>query len=143
MFGGYIRQTYDDASLEPIAGPTAGARVNWDVTPLATVVGSLTRSVNETTTSNSPGFMSSIAALTLDYEILRQWDATAKLKATNQDYESIARRDRLLEFTIQSRYRFNRNYSAELKYAFKRKTSSAAGSSYNRNLARIQGRAQF
>ena len=143
VFGGYIRQTYDDIALEPIAGPTAGASVKWNVTPLATVKGALTRDINETTTGNSPGFLSTAASFRVDYEILRQWTARAKIKATNQDYESIARRDRLLDFTIQSRYLFNRNYAAELKYGFKRKTSSAAGSSYTRQSVRLQGRAQF
>ena len=143
VFGGYISQSSDDATLEDIAGPTVGASVNWAATPLMDIKGSVVRGVEETTTSGSPGFLSSFASVGVDYEILRQLTASAKIKGTVQDYESIARRDRLLDFDIGAEYLFNRNFSTELKYAFKRKTSDAAGLAYTQNTVLFSGRAQF
>jgi len=143
VFGGYISQGSDDATLEDIAGPTVGASVNWAATPLMSVNGTVTRSIQETTTGNSPGFFSSLASVKVDYEILRQLTASAKVKGSVQDYESIARRDKVLDFDIGAEYLFNRNFSAKVKYAFKRKTSDAVGLAYTQNTVLLSGRAQF
>ena len=143
VFAGYIRQNSDDANLEDIAGPTVGASVNWDATRLMSIRGAVSRSVQETTTSGSPGFLSSIATISVDYEILRQLTASAKIKGTAQDYRGIGRLDKLLDVDIGAEYLFNRNFSAELKYAFKRKTSDAAGIAYTQNTVLLSARLQF
>jgi len=143
VFGGYISQSYDDANLEKIAGPTAGASIYWDPTSLMSVTGTVSRSIQETTSTGTPGFLSSFASVKVDYEILRPLTATAKVKGTVDNYESIARKDKSLAASLGAEYLFNRNFSAGLDYSFKRKLSSAAGSSYTQNVILLSGRAQF
>ena len=143
VFAGYIRQNSDDANLEDIAGPTVGASVNWDATRLMSVRVAVSRSVQETTTAGSPGFLSSFATVSVDYEILRQLTASAQIKGTAQNYRGIGRLDKVLDFDIGAEYLFNRNFSAELKYAFKRKTSDAAGLAYTQNTVLLSARLQF
>ena len=143
VFGGYISQSYADANLEKIAGPTAGASINWDATPLMSINGTVSRTIQETTTTGSPGFMSSFVSLTVDYEILRPLTATANIKGTVQNYEGVGRTDKVLDASLGGEYLFNRNFSLNLNYAFKRKLSSSAGSSSTQNTVLLAGRVQF
>lgn len=143
VFAGYISQSYDDANLGKVAGPTVGASINWDVTSLISVTGNVSRSIQETTENGSSGFMSSLASVQVAYEILRQLTASAKVKGTVNRYEGIGREDKTLAVNLGGEYLFNRNYSISLDYDFKRKHSSAAGSSSTQNVVLLSLQAQF
>ncbi len=144
VFVGYMEQSYADASLGDVNSPTAGASVSWDATPLITVNGSLSRSITETTTSGSPAYLSTVASLSADYEILRHLTADAEVKWTRDDYEKITKEDDTFLASAGAKYLFNRNYSAGLNYSFTRKNASnSSGDSYSQQVVLMSLRGQY
>jgi hypothetical protein len=143
VFGGYLKQTYDDPTLRKLTGPTAGASVQWDATPLITVNGSLTRTLQETTTAGSPGFLTTSTSITADYEILRQLTADASIGYTDDDYASITQSDQTYDFGVGAKYLFSRNFIASVGYTYTQKNSNVAGSDYTQHVALLTLRGQF
>ncbi len=143
VFAGYLRQTYDDASLKTRSGPTAGTSVQWDATPLITVNGSLSRSIQETTIAGSSGFLSTLAPVSADYEILRQLTADASFDYTDDTYSAISRDDQTYKVGLGAKYLFNRNFIASLGYTYNVKESSNAGNDYKQHTALLTLRGQF
>ncbi len=143
VYVGYLEQTYDDPNLKKLSDFNAGASVQWDATPLITVNGLLSRTVQETTQAGSSGFLSTFMSLTADYEILRQLTANANFSFTNDDYATIRQDDDTYEIGIGAKYLFNRNLVASLGYNYKDKDSNVDGSSYQQHTALLTVRGQF
>lgn len=143
VFAGYISQDYDDVTLETVAGPTFGLGVSWDATPLITARASIVRTIQETTLANTGGFLSTGSTISVDYEILRQWTASAEAKWTKSKYEGIGREDNTYDLSLGSEYLLNRNFSLRFDYAYKRKLSSQTGVNYKQNTVLVSLRSQF
>lgn len=131
---GRLRYDYDDARFDDVSGVTANALLYWHVTPLTTVTFQLERSIAETTTAGSSGYVSDVAAVAVYHELLRNLMLEASLSSVSNDYDGIGREDDLTTFRISGEYEMNRNLFFGAGYEHGTRDSNNPGVGYDRDL---------
>lgn len=127
LFVGFAGQRYGDANLPNIAGVTGGGSMNWNITPLMTLNGTVARSIEETTLNNASGFFSTRLSTGLDYELLRNLLLNAQARVSQSDYEGtngFERTDYVYGGGLGARYLLNRYFYASFDYTHERRASS-------------------
>jgi hypothetical protein len=153
VFGGYLNQSYD-APLSSIHGIDAGARVVWNVTELTSIkLDGSRRPQDENNTSlssagvsvNSPGYLRSLAVLSIDHELLRNLLLHAEASYENDDFVGIQRVDNRYDIGVGARYLLNRNLYLGASYTYTRRNSSGAAQTnpFSRNLFLVRLGTQF
>jgi hypothetical protein len=153
VFGGYLQQFYE-APLSSIHGIDAGARIVWNVTELTSVKLDGSRSPqNENNTSlasqgvsvNSPGYLRSLAILSIDHELLRNVLLHAEASFENDQFVGIQRTDNRYDIGFGARYLLNRNVYLGAGYTYTRRNSSGAAqiNPFSRNLFLVRLGTQF
>jgi hypothetical protein len=143
FFVGYRQQDYDDPAFDSISGLDAGATITWNVTPLTTVVGTVSRSVEETITAGSSGFFGTEFDLSVDHELLRNLILSAKARYINRDYQDIDRIDDYYEAGLGADYMMNRNVSVTAGYKYRERDSDDPGSEYDEHVALVGIKLQY
>jgi hypothetical protein len=143
FFIGYRAQYYDDPEFETIDGLDAGAHLVWNVTPLTTVTGTLRRSIGETVSEDSSGFIGTEFDLTVDHELLRNLILGAEARYVNRDYEGIDRIDDVYEAGINANYMLNRNVYLGGGYEYHSRHSTFAEEEYDQHVATIHLTLQY
>ncbi len=153
VFGGYLNQSYD-APLSSIHGIDAGARIVWNVTELTSIkLDGSRRPQDENNTSlssagvsvNSPGYLRSLAVLSIDHELLRNLLLHAEASYENDDFVGIQRVDNRYDVGVGARYLLNRNLYLGASYTYTRRNSSGAAQTnpFSRNLFLVRLGTQF
>jgi len=143
VYAGYKSRSYDDAGFSDIDGPTAGAKLNWDISKLTSLKLDISQNIQETTTAGSPGFVTTSGAVTAQHELSRQLTLTGTIKLAEDDYEDISRTDDTITAEIGGKYLISRVLSVAANYSYKDKDSSQSGSSYTQNKAMFTIGGQF
>ena len=138
IYAGYIEQQYDDSTLQDIDGVNFGANLLWNVTPLTSLKANIIRSVEETTTTNSSGYLSTAYSLSAEHELRRNILLGANVVYANNDYQGAAagvaeRDDDVTGAGAEIRYLLNDRASINLKYNYQDRDSNIAGSDYSSN----------
>jgi hypothetical protein len=148
VFGGYLEQFYK-APLSSIHGIDAGARVVWNVTELTSVSLNGSRSVqdeNSTTLTsqgasvNSPGYLRSLATLSIDHELFRNVLLHGEVSYENDNFVGINRSDDRYDAGFGARYLLNRNLYLGASYTYTRRDSGGSNqiNPFSRNLFLIR-----
>lgn len=135
IFAGYLEQNYD--VLPDIDGASYGASLSWSVTPLTTIGFELTRSIEETNMVGASGILSTGAALEVNHELLRNLDLTFSGSYQTNDFEGTTRDEDIWSAGLGVEYDINRHLSATAGYLFETRSSSLAGSDYDRSRAHV------
>jgi len=147
VFGGYLYQHYPDKNEDDVSGVNFGMGLDWNVTPLTTISTTVRRQVRETTEDDASSRLTTIGAISVDHELLRNLILNANGSITNDDYEGSSREDYTYEAGAGVRYLMFRNFYAGLSYTFTRRSSDndAPGQDddYTRNLVMISLEGQF
>lgn len=123
VFFGWLSQDFDDGSLDSIDGPLVGASLTWNPSGLTAVVGSVERTVEETTFTGASGYVSTAVDLTVTHELLRNVILEAGGSFARNDYEGIGRDDDVYEAEVGARYLLNRNAYLTATYNFFKRDS--------------------
>ena len=123
VFFGWLSQDFDDGDLDRIDGPLVGASVTWNPSGLTAVVGSVERTVEETTFTGASGYVSTAVGLTVTHELLRNVILEAGGSFARNDYEGIGRDDDVYEAEVGARYLLNRNAYLTAGYNFFKRDS--------------------
>ena len=146
VFAGALRQSYDTPELPPIEGLSVGGSLDWNVTPLTTVSGSLKRTVEESTLAVS-GFLSTEFRIRVDHELLRNLIVGGDLAFIDRAYEGITegtgREDELYEAGVRATWLLNRNFHADFGYRSRTRNSSAARNDYDNHVTTLTLRIQY
>lgn len=148
FFAGYRSQDFDDPALDSVDGPTIGADITWNVTPLTTIVGSVSRDIRETTTTDSAGNSSSArffttVALSADHELLRNLLLGAHVSASQDDFEGIERTDEIYRAEINATYMLNRYFYISGGYSFRMRDSDVSTEDFMENVFFLSLRTQY
>lgn len=147
FFAGYVSQNYDDARLSTVDGPTVGAEVTWNVTPLTTVIGSVAREIAETTARDGADFASgrflTTGRLSVDHEVLRNLLVGADAAVTQDDFQGIDRTDMLYTAGVNAVYMMNRNFYLSGGYTYRQRNGDTATGDYTENLFMVSVKAQY
>lgn len=138
IFAGYLSRSYEDSRLKDFGGLGFGGRLNWAVTQLTTVTGSLRREVRETTTASAGGVASSYArtlfAVGVDHELLRTLLLNGRAQYYQDAYEGIERTDEVYTFGVGATYLINRNVYLTGGYTYEARQSDTNAQDYDSNL---------
>jgi hypothetical protein len=148
FFAGYMKRDYDASSLGSTDGPSLGADITWNVTPLTTLIGTIQREIRESTTGDGLGNFASgrfvtTAGVEAQHELLRNLLLGANISYTNDDYQGIDREDNTFRFGLNGRYMLYRNLYLRAGYSFRQKDSDVAGSDYIENILFARLQAQY
>lgn len=132
---GYMSQSYDNALFNDIDGFSAKGRVEWFPTELTTLNVAGSRSIEESTAANSPGYVANSVSAGIDHELLRNVLLAANASYGKDKYEQIDRDDKRTGFNASAAYLLNRNVGLFLTYTYLKQESSgtAKGSSFTDN----------
>lgn len=120
---GYMAQSYQDALFQDIEGLSARAAVDWFPTELTTVGVTLSRTVEDTVSITSPGFLSTSVGGRVDHEFLRNVLLSAQASYTHDDYEQLDRTDKTKSAGLNATYLMNRRVGFTVGYTFLERTS--------------------
>ncbi|MDP1616629.1 outer membrane beta-barrel protein [Phenylobacterium sp.] len=124
---GYFEQQYDDPTLNDIDGFGARAQVEWFPTQLTTVTFTGSRTIEESASPGSAGYVSANAAVRVDHELVRNILLTGQAAVGNDDYEGITREDDRFNASVGATYLLNRYAGVTLAYSHMTMDSSGVG----------------
>ncbi|MFZ2587030.1 MAG: outer membrane beta-barrel protein [Alphaproteobacteria bacterium] len=137
VYGGVMSRNYVDPSLKDNSGSaTYGAKLLWNATDITSVMGSIDRSIEETSLANSSGYENTSYRLGVEHSVMRNTVANAGLGYTTSDYKGtgVQRNDDVLMANVGAKYYFNRNFSTGASYEFRNRDSNIANGGYDRNV---------
>ena len=142
VFAGYTRQSFDDPTFGAVQGADFGADMTWTVTPLTTIGGTASRTVEDTTIVGASGFFRNEVGLSADHELLRNLILGVDGRYSFDDYQGISREDRNIALGADARYLLNRNIYLSMGYNFRHRESTVAAD-FAENIALLSLRAQY
>lgn len=140
---GYFDIDIDDPRLDDPNGIAVNASLTWNPTDLATVTGSVSREVLETTLADISSIDTTRFGLNLDYEILVPLIASVQGSYQRQDFKDDERLDEIVSGGALLTYFINRNVMMEAQYTHSRRASNDAFSDFVANRASLRLRFQL
>ncbi len=113
---GYVRASYADPGFRDFAGLAVNANMSFFPSRLTTFTVSARRSVNDSGIVTARGYVTTLADLQVDHELLRSLILSANARIERNRYNGIDRRDRRIEFGAGADYRMNRNFTLRARY---------------------------
>jgi hypothetical protein len=140
-FGGYFRQTYDDARFETTDGFAAGVEATWNPNDVTTVTGTISRRIRETAIADVSAIRDTGLDLRVDYEVLENLVASAHGSLHEEHFHGIGRDDNVRTLGAGLTYFINPYFQAGLDYTFGERNSHVDGEGYRYNavVARLTG----
>jgi hypothetical protein len=134
---GVFHTDFDDSALDPVTSPLIEGTLAWEVTPLTTVTGSVSRhQAVAATTENSSKIVSS-ASLRVDHELLRNVLLGGEIGYQNEEFQHSDRVDNRVDVGIGGTYLLNPNASVFLGYRYSNRASNADGGDFTDNLVEL------
>lgn len=149
FFAGYQSQNFDDPLLNTASGPVVGADITWNVTPLTTVVGSISRVVRESTTRDAmtgtfaSGRFFTTAGVSADHELMRNVLLGADVSVSQDDFEGISRKDEIYRAGVNARYLINRYANIGGVYRFRMRSSDVGSAEFTENVFLLRLQVQY
>ncbi|MCG5243570.1 outer membrane beta-barrel protein [Azospirillum doebereinerae] len=147
LYAGYLARNYEDSRLKDFGGLALGGRVNWSVTQLTSITGSLSRQIRETSSSLGLGTASSyertIVAVGVDHELLRTLLLNARAQYRRDDFNGNSRKDDIYTAGAGATYQFSRNLFLTGGYTYEKRNSDVTNIGYTDNLVYLRLGAQM
>lgn len=135
---GYMSRAYYDDRFGTVSGVTANVAVTWNLTPITTLKLTGQRSIEETITFGSPGFVASTGTLTADHELLRNLLLNASVGLTYDDYQRSTQRETVVSAAFGVTYILNRYAKLSARYGYRDQDSNPSDLGYKQNLALVR-----
>jgi hypothetical protein len=143
VFLGYLSQDYDSPLLGTLTGLNFGAEIEWNVTPLMHVTIGASRELADTTLALSSTSDDRNFSVDVDYEVLRNFIASANFDFTHSAFAGIARDDKNYQIGVGGRYLLNRYVNVTGEYAHQTRNSNIAGLDFDANIVSLTLRLQM
>lgn len=135
---GYMSRNYDDNRFGTVSGVTANASVTWNVTPLTTLKLAGQRTIEETITFGSPGFIGSVGTFTVDHELLRNLLLNGFVRVSYNEYQDVGRNDTIVGGGAGATYLLNRYANVSASFSHTNQDSSSNLLNYTQNLGLVR-----
>jgi hypothetical protein len=120
---GYIERSYNDPMFHGVSGLAADAHLEYFVTPLVTLTGSVKREIDDSVDFNVGGFFNTTSQVRVDYELLRDLLLNAEVSYEDDDFRGVSRTDHITTFGGGAHYNLNRNIGIEAYGAYTDRSS--------------------
>ena len=139
---GWLQQNYT-APLKDANGIDFNAQIDWFATQLLTAHLTASRIIDDTTINGASSVAVSQVSASADYELLRPLILHPYVRYSDQDFEGIARQDKITEAGLETRYLMNRNMAAYAGFTFQQRATNATGRDFSDNVFTIGIRSQY
>ncbi len=143
FFAGYRERYFDDSRFDTLRGPVVGSTLTWIPTGLTTVILDINSEVVESTATDSSGYQSTAASVSVDHELLRNLILGGEVAFRYDDYEGISREEKNYGVGISADYLWNRYLTLGASYDFRYRDSNVADEDLTRNIFSLFLRAQL
>ena len=140
VFVSYHDRSYDDPHLEQWDGWALGAGLTWLPTDITRVHGNIASSIEETTDSNSSGYLQTVYSLRVDHELTRSLQGNVFVSYREADYENlpavpvdVRTKDDTWRAGLGVNWFINRHSYLNASYMFETLDSSVANDDYDVN----------
>ncbi len=140
VYGGWMEQYYDDfTAKKKISSPRFGARVDWNVTGMTSVVFEVDRTIEETTLDGYNSFYQTGGSVTVTHELLRNVLLEGNVAYSNSHFNGVGDRvDELLATGLGVRYLINRSLYTDVLYTWDRRFSTEDAVEYGRHMGTVR-----
>lgn len=139
---GWLQQDYA-APLKDANGIDFNAQIDWFATQLLTAHLTASRIIDDTTLAGASSVAVSRVSASVDYELLRPLIMQPYVRYSDQDFEGIARQDKITEAGLEARYLMNNNLAAYAGFAFQQRATNATGRDFSDHIFTIGIRGQY
>ncbi len=140
---GHMRQSYANAFIAPVSGPSYLAKAQWLATPLMTFSASVERSLAETTSPEFDGRIDTAFGGRVDYELLRNVILFGETKYIQQDFRGTARKDDVTKISAGGDYLMNRFARLGVRYDYIERASTIPTFSFDQHVVTFNVTAQY
>lgn len=137
VYAGTMKRDYVDPARRDISAPTWGGKATWNASELTTLIGSIDRTIEETTLSNSAGYVSTLYNATVQHALTRDVLLKANASYGENNYKGYTgqqRKDKVAGIGAGADYYFGRSFKAGLNYNYDQRDSNITGGDYDRNV---------
>jgi len=135
---GYMSREYDDTRFGTVSGVTANASVTWNMTPITTLKLGAQRTIEETITFGSPGFIGSIGTFSVDHELLRNLLLNGFVRVSYNEYQDVGRNDTIWGGGAGATYLLNRYSNLSVNFSHSNQDSNQSLLNYTQNLGLVR-----
>ncbi len=144
IYGGYMQQDPKDPVLIKIKGPSFGASLDWNVTPLTTIGLKGQRSIEDSQFVNSAGYFADRGRLTIDHQIRENLTVSVYGELGQDAYRGIARNDFRYGAGASLEWKVNRHFAADVAYTYQGRNTNFVGiDDFTRNLVMVGLKARY
>lgn len=149
VFVGYLTRNYEDPALPSMKGTTFGGSLDWNVTPLTTVSGDVSRSAkpSELLPPHRPEFLSTEVKAGVDHELLRNLILSASVSLTMDRYEAPAggggNEHDVLKAEVGGLWLLGRNRHIEFGWLSETRDATTPSDEFDANVVSLSLRLQF
>jgi len=147
FYAGYLKRDYEDPRFKDFSGLALGGRLNWAVTQLTSVTGSVSRRVRESTYGRGGQIASSydrtIVAVGVDHELLRTLLLNGRVQWRQDDFNGVDRTDNVYTLGAGASYQMNRYLFLTGGYTYEKRNSNISGLDFSDNLVYLRVGAQM
>jgi len=136
LFGGYLRQDYEDPRLADVSKPAFGANVLWQALPETTVSFYVDRTVEETTVftlsplRSASSYLNTYAGIGVDHRLADQFGLYGSASFARVDYQGIDRRDDYPSVAAGLSYTLSRHFIVDTSIRYRWLDSSIPGEDF-------------
>jgi hypothetical protein len=131
VFLGMMRQSYDDPTFGSVTTPAAGLDAVWNVTPNASVLFGLTRSVDETTLLASSSITATNASVGGQYQFMPNLQGRLDYAHSFLDFNKTSFHDDVDTVSASARYFIGRNVIVSPLLAYSTRDSNRPGAEFD------------
>ncbi|MFN4282160.1 MAG: outer membrane beta-barrel protein [Alphaproteobacteria bacterium] len=128
---GFMSQDFENSTFGTVTTPSLALDAAYNLTPLTSLTGFVTRSIEETTTANASSIVQTVASVGLEHEIMYNLLGRASLSYIWSDFQGINREDEILTAGFDMKYLFSRNFYLKPSLQYSERMSPVAGSDYD------------
>ncbi len=148
VYGGYLQQRFGSWDANGDGNATSdfkfGGSFLWNPTGLTSVIGEMSRTMEDTTSAGYRSFIATGGSLTVQHEVLRNLLVEGKAGYTRFDYNGAPERsDHKYDAGAGVRYFFNRHFYGDLQYDYKDQISSIGDNNHDRHVLQLRFGAQM
>jgi hypothetical protein len=131
---GGTQRAYEDKRLGTLTSPIADASLVYAMTPLTTIRGTASATVDETTVAGARGVRSFRGTLEVAHALRRNLTLTAGLRLSDSAYQGVDIDEKGWGAFLRADYRLNRNVALRASYVYDTIRSNVPSSSYVSNV---------
>lgn len=140
-YAGVAQRDYVNKALKDINEPTFGLRATWNASDLTTLMASVDRGIEETTSGSSSGYVRTSYDVGAEHALMRNFVLNGGLGYSTNNYKGnvgTQRDDDIVLANVGAKYYFTPNFNAGVGYEFRTRDSNINGLDYDRNAVMLR-----